>query len=137
MLCGYACGTFHNTTRLARFWWLAMGKLFSSLVCCIHVQVRAEAKQVAAWGGTERWLGFREFSNMLHSPPYSVLLNCDRWQARLVFSSCCRVQHTPPALDRQCPRRGRVSHQHILKWCPGSGTSWAGRCPYTMRVAGL
>ena len=38
---------------------------------------------MAAWGGMEPWLGFREFSNMLHSPPYSVLLNCDCWQARL------------------------------------------------------
>ena len=46
------------------------------------VQVRSAAKQVASWGGTEPWLGFREFSNMLHSPPYSVLLNCDGWQAR-------------------------------------------------------
>ena len=39
---------------------------------------------MAAWGGMEPWLGFGEFSNMLHSPPYSVLLNCDRWQARLM-----------------------------------------------------
>ena len=49
-----------------------------------YAQVRAEAKVVAAWGGTDPWLGFREFSNMLHSPPYSVLLNCERWQVQML-----------------------------------------------------
>ena len=48
-------------------------------------QVRAESKAVAAWGGTDPWLSFREFSNMLHSPPYSVLLNCERWQVHLLL----------------------------------------------------
>lgn len=38
--------------------------------------------RAAAWAGAERWLPFEDFSNQLHSPPFSVLLDCDSWQVQ-------------------------------------------------------
>lgn len=49
------------------------------MVACMR-QVVGESKRVHAWAGRELWLPFKDFSNMLHSPPYSVILNCDSWQ---------------------------------------------------------
>ncbi len=35
-----------------------------------------------SWAAHEEWLALPDFSNHLHAPPYSVLLNCDSWQVR-------------------------------------------------------
>lgn len=35
----------------------------------------------AAWGGADPWLRFPDFSNHLHSPPFTVLIGFDSWQA--------------------------------------------------------
>lgn len=35
-----------------------------------------------SWAAREEWLALPDFSNHLHTPPYSVLLNCDSWQVR-------------------------------------------------------
>lgn len=62
-------------------------------VLCL-TQMAGESKRVHAWAGTELWLPFKDFSNMLHSPPYSVMLNCDSWQVRL--STCAPNMHSLP-----------------------------------------
>lgn len=54
-------------------------------------QTGGDNKRVHSWMGTEPWIPFKDFSNMLHSPPYSVILNCDSWQVlthRLWTENC-------------------------------------------------
>ncbi|CAD7696828.1 unnamed protein product [Ostreobium quekettii] len=42
-----------------------------------------------SWLGKEEWLNLNEFSDMVHSSPYDVLLDCDSWQeiSQVVFPS--------------------------------------------------
>lgn len=44
--------------------------------------VQAGPRRVRSWAAREEWLALPDFSNCLHTPPYSALLNCDSWQAR-------------------------------------------------------
>lgn len=50
---------------------------------------QAAPRRVRSWAAREEWLGLADFSNMLHSPPYSSMLNCDSWRpaSPLVFPS--------------------------------------------------
>lgn len=37
--------------------------------------------RVRSWAAQEQWLTPQEFRQLLHSPPYDVLLGCDSWRA--------------------------------------------------------
>lgn len=53
------------------------------------LSAQAGPRRVRSWAAREEWLALPDFSNHLHTPPYSVLLNCDSWQpaSQLVFPS--------------------------------------------------
>ena len=88
---------------------------------------------MAAWGGTEPWLGFREFSNMLHSPPYSVLLNCDRWQVCPTCSSC-RFTHMLTISDRDSRARSGLI-PHSLQLAGSTLCGWLLQPAFHCRIA--
>lgn len=72
------------------------GLLMCEAVACIQVSNGA----AAAWGGPDPWLRFPEFSNHLHSPPFSVLLGLDRWQACHCMSFSSVSLYPVPSLQR-------------------------------------
>jgi hypothetical protein len=52
--------------------------------------------RVRSWAAQEQWLTPQEFSELLHSPPYDVLLGCDTWRA------CSEMVSTAAAYTARC-----------------------------------
>jgi hypothetical protein len=48
-----------------------------------------DSRKARNWGATKRWLDQKEFAAMLHSTPYSVMLECDSWcpASQVIFPS--------------------------------------------------
>ena len=44
----------------------------------LHLKQRARAAR--SWHATEEWLTAQRFIDMLHLPPYGILLQCDSWK---------------------------------------------------------
>ena len=44
-------------------------------------------QRARGWQAKETWLNFADFKDMLHSPPYDVLIGCDHWEVSRVNSS--------------------------------------------------
>lgn len=42
--------------------------------------LQAAPQRVRSWGAHEEWLKLGDFSNQLHSLPFSALLGCDSWR---------------------------------------------------------
>lgn len=80
----------------------------------LSTSAQAPPQRVRSWGGREEWLPLPDFSNQLHSPPYSLLLNCDSWQpaSQLVFPSS---RHQNKAVGAVAVT-GRGQHQ-VFTFC--------------------
>uniref|UniRef100_A0A383VGZ6 Uncharacterized protein n=1 Tax=Tetradesmus obliquus TaxID=3088 RepID=A0A383VGZ6_TETOB len=59
------------------------------------------SSRVRSWAAQEQWLTPAEFSELLHSPPYDVLLGCDTWRAcsEMVFPATRVGQRAVQAVE--------------------------------------
>ncbi|KAL4440192.1 hypothetical protein ABPG75_003193 [Micractinium tetrahymenae] len=71
-------------------------------------------QRVRSWAAREEWLALPDFSNQLHSPPYSALLNCHSWQpaSQLVFPSNRHRNKAVCAVAATAAGR-----QHVFTFC--------------------
>jgi hypothetical protein len=66
-------------------------------------------KRVRTWAALENFVDLKEFSNLLHSPPYKVLLEIDEWHASapLIFPSSRSENKAVQAVTVTSNKEGR------------------------------
>lgn len=70
--------------------------------------------RVRSYEATERWLNIKQFTDLVHSPPYNLLIGGDSWEliGNLVFPS-----HRFPNKAVQVVEVARIGLKHRFTYC--------------------